>query len=229
MTGTLIYLMGPSGAGKDSLLDYARAHLPMSRANNWQTPEDRRTRKVVFVRRHITRPAAAWGERHCPLSPEAFQQRLCRGEFALHWESHGLRYGISREIDTRLAEGAVVLVNGSRAYLSEALFLYPDLLPILVFVRPDALRSRLEWRGRENAASIDERLAGAAMPLPDISGLVVLDNSGPLEEAGNRLLSLVNRLRQQSPFLRKSHTKDTESSPMPPILSAYTATFRRQA
>lgn len=204
MEGTLVYVMGPSGSGKDSLLSYARRAASAAYALTWDSAASARhgRRPILFVRRHITRPlevrAGSGAERHLPLTREAFQRRKALGEFSLSWESHGLCYGIGREIDARLAEGALVIVNGSREYLPEALKRYPELVPVLISVRPEVLRARLEKRGREKAADINERLAKAAMTLPDIPSLVTLDNSGPLEEAGRRFVDLCNRLRRAS-------------------------------
>ena len=87
MTGSekLIYVVGPSGAGKDALLDYARAHLPPG-AN------------VKFAQRWITRPADAGGEAHRPLTMPEFEKRVGASGFAMHWHAHGNGYGIDGEI-----------------------------------------------------------------------------------------------------------------------------------
>lgn len=198
MNGILLYVMGPSGSGKDSLIACARHAVNAAYAQTWKSAGDtqRGLRPILFARRSITRPASAGGERHNPLTREEFHRCNRLGEFSLSWESHGLCYGISAAMDSCLAEGALVIVNGSRAYLPEALRRYPMLAPLLISVRPGVLRDRLETRGRENATDIDERLAGAAMTLPDIPGLITLDNSGTLEEAGQRFVTLCNQLRR---------------------------------
>ena len=198
MPGTLVYVMGPSGSGKDSLIAYARANLNAPYAQTWKTVACVRQvlRPVVFARRHITRPAAAGSERHYPLTQDEFQSCKRKGSFALSWESHGLCYGIGNEIDECLAAGAVVVVNGSREYLPEAMLKYPSLVPVLIAARPEVLRARLEKRGREKSADIRERLAGATMKLPDIPGLISLDNSGSLEGAGRIFSNMFQRLRR---------------------------------
>jgi ribose 1,5-bisphosphokinase len=129
--GQLFYLMGASGVGKDSLLDYLRMHLPP------KAP-------VLLARRHITRPVGAGGEEHIAITPEAFRERLLVGDFAMHWRSHGNDYGIDREIDTYLANGWQVVVNGPRHYLESARRHYPtNLCPVLVTVSHDQLFERL--------------------------------------------------------------------------------------
>lgn len=175
----LVYVMGPSGAGKDTLLHHARNH-----------PDAGGT---VFAQRYITRPlpekAEEGSETHIFLAEADFIARKRAGFFALHWQSHGLRYGISTAIDAELGQGRTVVVNGSREYLPEALRRYPAMLPVLVHARPEILRERLRRRGREQGAAVEERLQGAslAVSLP----CVRIDNSGPLEHALSILLTLL--------------------------------------
>lgn len=186
MSGRLIYLMGPSGAGKDSVIDAARGAL--QRAD------------VHVVRRTITRSAEAVGEHAIGVSPETFARLREAGEFAMNWQANGLQYGIGRDINARLAGGQHVLVNGSRAWLPQALQLYPELIPVLVTVDSAVLRQRLQARGRETAAQIDERLARnerlQAEPGQWEEGSVrleALDNSADLASAVQRLMALLAR------------------------------------
>ncbi|WP_207863293.1 phosphonate metabolism protein/1,5-bisphosphokinase (PRPP-forming) PhnN, partial [Pseudomonas sp. 71_D] len=145
MQGRLIYLIGPSGAGKDSLLDAARAPLA--------------ERGVRIARRVITRSAEAVGEAAQAVSAEEFARLEAEQAFALAWRANGLAYGIRAEIDAWLAAGEDVLVNGSRGYLPEARQRYPDLLAVLLTVEQDVLRERLLNRGRETPEQIEARLA----------------------------------------------------------------------
>lgn len=174
----LIYIMGPSGCGKDSLMAEARLRLPA------EAP-------VVFAHRYITRPADAGGENHVALRPTEFQLRLSRGLFALHWESHGFAYGVGREIDIWMEAGLSVVVNGSRGALSKALKAYPGLLPVLVEVPEQILRERLGARGREDAGEIEVRLERATMAVIETPALTRFDNSGPLAERGQALARLL--------------------------------------
>lgn len=195
MSGRLIYLIGPSGSGKDSLLDAARERLA--------------ERDCVIVRRVITRSAEEVGEDAIGVTPTEFDQQEAAGAFALSWRANGLAYGIPRQIDDWLAAGQDVLVNGSRAYLPEARQRYPELLAILLQVDEAALRQRLLARGRESAEQIEARLArsrsfvvgGAsaatvaaeASPTPGSTEcLIVLNNSGPLEQTVTQMLHLLS-------------------------------------
>jgi ribose 1,5-bisphosphokinase len=174
----LIYIMGPSGCGKDSLMAEARLRLPA------EAP-------VVFAHRYITRPADAGGENHVALSRAEFQIRLTRGLFALSWESHGFAYGIGREIELWMEAGLSVVMNGSRAALSRSLVAYPGLLPVLVDVPDEILRERLNVRGREDTVEIQARLARARIAVTETPALVRFDNSGPLAERGQALSELI--------------------------------------
>lgn len=175
--GRLVYLMGPSGAGKDSLIDAARPTL--ERHN------------VAIARRVITRSAEAKGEDAVGVSMQRFEQMCAEGDFALHWQANGLAYGIPVQIDSWLQQGRTVLVNGSRAHLSEARQRYPDLVAVLLTVEPQVLRQRLLARGRESLEDIERRLARSQqLALPD-QDVHLLDNSTRLDDAVARLLELL--------------------------------------
>lgn len=148
MSGVLLYVIGASGSGKDSLIHHAREALA-------------RNSSVVFAHRYITRAHDAGGENHVALSEAEFEARVQRNLFPLHWHSHDMRYGIGCELNHWLAKGLTVILNGSRAYLHEASKSYPELVPVLVEVSPETLRSRLRARGRESAEEIDARLQRA--------------------------------------------------------------------
>ncbi|HKK33946.1 MAG TPA: phosphonate metabolism protein/1,5-bisphosphokinase (PRPP-forming) PhnN [Desulfomicrobiaceae bacterium] len=174
----LIYVMGPSGSGKDSLLGYARERV--------------RDLPVAFAHRYITRPASADGENHVALSRPEFEIRSAAGLFALTWESHGNRYGIGVEIDAWMHAGLTVVVNGSRAYLDQARKRYPDLTAVLVSVSLPVLESRLRARAREDEDEIRARLR-RLQEFQDSCppGLEVVDNSGTLEIGGGDLVRII--------------------------------------
>lgn len=172
----LVAVVGPSGAGKDTLMDAARTRLVGDA-------------RVTFVRRIITRPADAGGEAHEPETEAGFAARLATGGFALHWRAHGLRYGIPRSIEEDLAAKRVVIANLSRGVLAEAAMHYP--LRVLLITAPIALRAaRLAARGREDAADVAARLSREA-PLPvGLDVATVMNDATPEEGAARVLLEL---------------------------------------
>ena len=181
--GTLFYIVGPSGAGKDTLMNHARQCLSPAAP-------------VLFAHRYITRPATAGGENHVALTSPEFTRMRELGLFALDWESHGLAYGIGCEIDRWLAQGADVVVNGSRGYLAEASSRYPSLRVVLLTVSPAVLRARLEARGRESSAEINARLRRASEFVIEHPNLVTLRNDGTVLESGDAFMRV---LRETQP------------------------------
>lgn len=162
----LVLVVGPSGAGKDTLMEAAQARLA----------GDGRFR---FVRREITRAAEAGGEAHLAVSEADFVSRAASGGYALHWRAHGLGYGIPADIAEDLAAGRVVVANVSRGVLTEASGRYP--VRVLEISAPIAvLAARLAARGREDAADIAARLA-RAVPLPGGLDVVSVMNDGSVE------------------------------------------------
>lgn len=179
-SGRLFYIMGASGAGKDTLLQGCREHAG-------------KDLRPLVAHRYITRKPDGGTERHVWLSAAEFEQRVAMNAFAMHWSANGLRYGIGREIDHWLAEGGQVLVNGSRGYLDQARSRYGStLIPVLIRVDPDQLQRRLILRGRECPEDIEARIRRARVleqQLP--ADCLVVGNNGRAEEAISRLLTVI--------------------------------------
>lgn len=175
MRGRIVYVMGASGTGKDSLIREMRQRL--------------RGFPVTIARRYITRPHSGEGERHIAVSHEGFAKLADNGHFALQWSAHGCRYGISLRAERALEQGISVIVNGSRTAFSQAVHRYPDLLPVLVTAPSHLLRERLARRGRESEAELEERLSAASFDMPGDAALswILIDNAGPLKEAADVL------------------------------------------
>ncbi len=166
----LFAIVGPSGAGKDTLLAGAMAQRP----------------DLVLVRRVITRPTEAGGEDFEGVSEAEFARRHAAGELALDWHAHGLRYGIpAAQIDP----ARDVLFNGSRAALPEAQARFPGLVAVLVTAPVGVLAERLAARGRESRADIAARLQRAGFELPEGLAVRQVVNDGTPEQGIARLLA----------------------------------------
>ena len=146
--GKLVYLMGASGSGKDTLLQ-AIERIPGLRD------------RLLIAQRYITRKSRENCEQHIPLGMHDFVQREREGEFLFNWQAHGYHYGVGHEVLHALEQGRCVLMNGSRRYLQTARDIYPDLIPVALEVKPEVLRKRLAARGRENENQISARLQRA--------------------------------------------------------------------
>jgi ribose 1,5-bisphosphokinase len=175
--GRFIYVMGASGAGKDSVMSRARQQLGPAEA-------------VIFSHRYVTRPAELGHENYVALTPAEFALRRDRGLFLFDWRAHDLAYGIGIEADLWRRAGLDVVISGSRAHfatLSET----PHLLPVLIDAPVALLRDRLLKRGREDAAAIEERLARGQALRPAHAKLVTVENAGDLAAAAAHFLKLL--------------------------------------
>lgn len=184
--GLLVVVVGPSGAGKDSLIGYARDRIGGDPA-------------VLFVRRVVTRPPLAAAEDHDSLSPAAFDSALASGAFAVHWEAHGLKYGVPAQALAHVAAAGVAIVNGSRAALPAIRSGFPRVLTLHVTCRPEVLAARLAARGREDAAEQQRRVA-RAVTMESSADVVEIDNSDDLSRAGNAFVAAIRTaLERTSP------------------------------
>jgi phosphonate metabolism protein PhnN/1,5-bisphosphokinase (PRPP-forming) len=174
----LVAVVGPSGAGKDTLMAGARAALA-------------RDARFVFARRAITRPADAGGEDHVPVDRAQFIAARDAGGFALWWDAHGLLYGIPRSIEAEMDAGRVVVANLSRAVLTDAASRYR--LRVLQITAPlPVLAARLAARGRESAADIAARLA-REVALPAGLDVDPVQNDGTVDEGVARVVAMLSR------------------------------------
>uniref|UniRef100_E6Q2N1 guanylate kinase n=1 Tax=mine drainage metagenome TaxID=410659 RepID=E6Q2N1_9ZZZZ len=146
--GLLFVISGPSGAGKDTLVDALRARMPMLRYSVSATTRE-------------ARPGERDGEHYFFISREEFESRLAAGGF-LEWrEYNGNAYGTPRSyIEATLREGFDVVmkpeVNGAMAIVRA----FPE--AVSIFVLPDKfsnLRRRLLERRTESNEEIARRLA----------------------------------------------------------------------
>ena len=99
-------VVGPSGAGKDTLIGIARDACAQER-------------RIVFPRRLVNREASA-SEDHDTFDEEAFLAGEAAGRYPLSWRAHGLCYALPPAIVDAVREGCVVVSNVSRAVIPMA-------------------------------------------------------------------------------------------------------------
>ena len=165
MRGTLFLIVGPSGAGKDTLMLAARNELEADE-------------HFIFPKRVVTR-AASETEDNQGIDAASFDAQERAGAFALSWRAHGNAYGVPRSIEACLERGEHVVINVSRDVIAEARAKFKPCKVVLVTAKPDVLAARLKSRGRESEGDIAERLARERQVVADAS----IDNSGT-ESAG---------------------------------------------
>jgi guanylate kinase len=148
--GLLFVVSGPSGAGKDTLVDALRVKLP-------------RLRYSVSSTTRPPRPGEEHGQHYFFLAREEFERQRESGGF-LEWrEYNGNLYGTPRNfVEQTLTEGYDLImkpeVNGALAIKRS----FPD--AVLIFLAPDRfshLRTRLLARRTETTEEIAGRLETA--------------------------------------------------------------------
>ncbi len=174
----LMLVVGPSGAGKDTLLNAARDGLAGDAS-------------IRFARREITRAATEGGEDHLPIDTATYTARRDAGAYALWWEAHGLCYGISADITADLARGIAVIASVSRAVIVEAASRFPVRV-IEITASPEILAERLNNRAREDANAIAARLA-RQVALPEHLEIIRIFNDTTIEAGAAQLRQALRR------------------------------------
>jgi ribose 1,5-bisphosphokinase len=156
--GRLVLVVGPSGAGKDTLLGLAKAACA----------DDR---NIVFPRRVITREASA-SEENEEVSIGAFQEALARGDYAMHWEAHGHCYALPRAIDDEIYAGRTIVANVSRTVVGAMRRAYADVAVVSITAPPNILAERVAIRARSSDGGLESRLGRVvedASATPDVT------------------------------------------------------------
>ncbi len=196
--GTFFLVVGPSGAGKDSLIDGARALLEP-------------TGRYVFARRVVTRPAGSPGEDHEAATDEAFDAREAKGDFLITWGAHGLRYGLPAELKRLVEAGRNVIANGSRATIAALAGHLPRFVVVEVTAPPEVLAARIAGRGRESGEAIEKRLSRTVEPRPEGIRAATICNDQSVEIGIERFVAAVEaaantmRLRRLPLFAGRAH------------------------
>lgn len=172
MSGLWVFVCGPSGAGKDSVLRWAAEHL--------QDCQD-----IVFARRMITR-AKHPGSDHEPVTPEQFAHLAASAGLKWHWCTHGFDYGISADYAHHVAAGRVVVVNGSREHVN-ALESTQAVRVVHIEASAPHLAARLAQRSRDTPQEINRRLARNAL-FPELRADCTIINQSELAHAGGQLV-----------------------------------------
>ncbi|RWL46719.1 MAG: phosphonate metabolism protein/1,5-bisphosphokinase (PRPP-forming) PhnN [Mesorhizobium sp.] len=169
--GVFVAVVGPSGAGKDTVIGYAKQRFAGET-------------RLEFVRRVITRPSDTASEDH---------DTLADGAFSLCWDAHGLRYGLPADVDWAVANGHVAVANVSRAVIPALRERYANLAVVEITATPEILAERLAARGRESRGEVLARLARSAsvkLTGPDVTSI---DNSGDKDIAGERFAEVLRK------------------------------------
>ena len=171
--GRLILVVGPSGAGKDTLIGLARAACADG--------------TCVFPRRVVTREASPFEDNE-QMGLEAYRQALARGEFAMHWEAHGHCYALPRAIEDDIRSGRTVVANVSRTVVEAMRDAYADVVVVSITAPPEVLARRLSARARSSDGQIEHRLRRA---VDDVAPDVTIVNVGSVEDRARELVRII--------------------------------------
>nr|WP_210326954.1 phosphonate metabolism protein/1,5-bisphosphokinase (PRPP-forming) PhnN [Bartonella sp. M0283] len=198
--GWFVAIVGPSGAGKDTIMNAVHEVLK----NN---PE------FLFVRRIITRKAGInsfndhdetsqniGNEDNIGVSLEKFFELSQKASFSLQWFAHGIHYGLPMGIVDEVHKGKIVIANVSRAELEHAKELFGKVYVIEINAPIGILKERLLGRKREKITDIAERLKRANIPiqLPEGAKYCYIDNSGNVKSAVDKMLSILQSLSSEN-------------------------------
>jgi ribose 1,5-bisphosphokinase len=182
--GAFVGVVGPSGAGKDSVMAGAKALL------HYQP-------SIIFPQRIVTRAPDAT-ERNTELSPREFDLVNASGGFSLAWTAHNLSYAVPADVDADVAQGRIVVVNVSRAVVPALRHRYVRGLVAFIDAPADVRRARISQRGRENSGAVDERLAREVASFLPADADILIDNSGSIDDAARALADYLASLMNVS-------------------------------
>lgn len=170
--GRLVLVVGPSGAGKDTLLRLAQAACA----------DDH---DIVFPRRIVTRASSA-DEDNIALSPDEFARAREHGDFAVHWDAHGHSYALPLEINDDIRAGRAVVANVSRTVIAALRGTYANVVVVAITAPPDVLAQRLAARARHSDGNIADRLARSVDDASANADVTIL-NAGSADYHGRQL------------------------------------------
>jgi len=187
----LVIISGPSGVGKDTIIDALRAR-----------PRDPDYHYVVTCTTRAPRPGEVAGVSYQFLTPEAFRELREAGELLEANEVHGNWYGTPRrDVAAALAAGHDVIlkidVQGAQVVKDRV----QDAL--LVFIVPpslEALFQRLRSRATENADELEIRQRNAAIELARQGDYdrVVTNETGEIERTAAEIEAIIAQEKRRN-------------------------------
>ncbi|MBR0961398.1 phosphonate metabolism protein/1,5-bisphosphokinase (PRPP-forming) PhnN [Bradyrhizobium japonicum] len=174
--GRLVLVVGPSGAGKDTLLRLAQAACI-------DDPD------IVFPRRVVTRASSA-DEDNIAVNQDEFRRAREHGDFAVHWEAHGHAYALPTEINDDIRAGRAVVVNVSRTVIVALRRTYANVVVVAITAPPEVLAQRLAARARHSDGNIADRLARIVDDASATADVTIL-NAGSADYHGRQLVRVI--------------------------------------
>lgn len=175
-TGTLFLVVGPRGAGKDSVVEGARRSLS-------HDP------RFSFPRRIITTAQSSGNEVHQTMTPAQFDELRRTGAFSFCWGSRGKNFAIPASIDEELAAGRSVVVNVSSQVIGQACRRFPRIV-VVEITAPRELRAE-RLAGQQRPAIVNDDEESFLSALDQCDDVIVIHNDGRIEAAVDRLVGVL--------------------------------------
>ena len=174
--GLFLAIVGPSGSGKDTIIEALCKQLP----------------NIKRVKRYITREQQkAGGEDSYNIDFDTFGKLERDGGFAFSWSAHHLKYGLPITIFDEINVGKSLIANISRSILDQLSDKFEYYEIILITASDKILAERLEKRGRESKAQIEERLARSSFTIPNGISPLILRNETTVEDAVSKIIASI--------------------------------------
>ncbi len=176
-------LSGPSGSGKDSIVDNMLKKSP-------------EIKQSVSATTRLPREGEKHGVDYYYLSVEDFKERIDRGEMLEHTFYVGNYYGTpKKEIDDRLAAGDVVLlvIEVQGGMQVKKLMREDSLLLFIHAPSYEELKSRLTGRGTDTNESIEARLSRSLEEMKYAKEYDHVAINDTIERCSDELLSIIHK------------------------------------
>tara|TARA_E500000075_G_C6961887_1_gene305669 strand:- start:467 stop:1030 length:564 start_codon:yes stop_codon:yes gene_type:complete len=174
--GLFLAVVGPSGSGKDTIIEALCKQLP----------------NIKRVKRYITREQQkAGGEDSYNIDFDTFRKLERDGGFAFSWSAHHLKYGLPITIFDEINAGTILIANISRSILDQLSDKFEYYEIILITASDKILAERLEKRGRESKAQIEERLARSSFTIPNGISPLIIRNETTVEDAVSKIIASI--------------------------------------
>ena len=174
--GLFLAVVGPSGSGKDTIIEALCKQLP----------------NIKRVKRYITREQQkAGGEDSYNIDFDTFGKLERDGGFAFSWSAHHLKYGLPITIFDEINVGKSLIANISRSILDQLSDKFEYYEVILITASDKILAERLEKRGRESKAQIEERLARSSFTIPNGISPLIIRNETTVEDAVSKIIASI--------------------------------------
>ncbi|WP_044414941.1 AAA family ATPase [Halarcobacter anaerophilus] len=176
MDTKIVLIIGPSGAGKDTLIKEAKKEFK---------------EKINFVKRYITRESDV-NESNYYIDEYAFEILRHNSYFASSWNAHGNFYGIPK----RFIKNGINLISISRGRIKDFENLYEKVYTINITLPKEILKQRLLKRGRENKEDIEKRVQREYEKI-EAKNLIEFDNLASIEDSKKNFISLLKKIEHE--------------------------------